>query len=351
MAREIMTPRERWLAVLQHCKPDRIPLDYRATEEATASLLAYLGCERHELLQRLHVDPVVSVAPRYVGPPLAEDEDVYGCRYADVDYGAGSYRECVYHPLAQYTSLEEVEANYRWPDPDWWDYSGIKEEVAGKEHLPISGGGSEPFLTYAYMRGLEQANIDLIENPDLAAYCLGKLYDGCYTMTQRIYEQIPGQVTITSVAEDMGSQESLLFSPAQIRRFFLPHMKRMMDLAHQAGAYVITHSDGAVRAIIPDLIAIGMDMLDPVQWRCRGMEREGLKRDFGDKITFHGAMDNQYTLAFGSEAEIRQEVRDNLRIFGSDGGYVLGPCHNLQAITPPKHIVAMYEEAYANGWL
>ena len=351
MPRDSMTPRDRWQAVLSGSKPDRIPLDYRATDEATAKLLAHLRCSREEMYERLHIDRVVGVAPRYVGPPVADDADVFGCRYTDVDYGTGSYRECIYHPLAQYNSPAEIEVNYRWPDPDWWDYSTIKEQVVGKEHLPISGGGSEPFLTYTHLRGQEQANIDLIENPEMVHYCLGKLYDLCYINSQRIYEQIPGKVLITWVAEDLGSQESLLYSPRQIREFFLPHMKRMMDLVHQAGAYVITHSDGAVRAVIPDLIAIGMDVLDPVQWRCKGMEREGLKRDFGDKIAFHGAMDNQYTLAFGSEEEIRQEVRDNICILGSDGRFILGPCHNIQAITPPEHVVAMYEEAYEQGWL
>jgi uroporphyrinogen decarboxylase len=155
---------------------------------------------------------------------------------------------------------------------------------------------------------------------------------------------------ISYVAEDLGSQEGLLFSLEHIREFLLPRMKRMMDLVHEAGAFVFHHSDGAVRDIIPDMIEIGIDVLNPVQWRCRGMEREGLKRDFGDKLVFHGAVDNQYTLAFGSVEEVRQEVLDNLRIFGEGGGYILAPCHNIQAVSPPENIVAMYETAYENGW-
>ena len=106
----------------------------------------------------------------------------------------------------------------------------------------------------------------------------------------------------------MGSQTGLLFSPEQIRAFLLPRMKRMIDLAHSAGAYVFHHSDGAVRAILPDMIAVGIDVLNPIQWRCTGMEREGLKRDFGGQLVFHGGVDNQYTLAFGTVAEVRQEV-------------------------------------------
>lgn len=346
-----MSPAERWRAVFSHRKPDRIPLDYRATSEFTASLLSHLGCDQDEMYERLHIDRVVGAGPRYVGPPIPADQDIYGCRFADIDYGMGSYRECVYHPLAEFGSVEEIQSRYRWPDPDWWDYSAVRSQIAGKEHLPVLAGSSEPFLTYANLRGQEQACVDLIADPDMVDYCLDKLYGLPYIQAQRTYEQIPGKALFASVSEDLGTQESLLYSPAQIRRFFLPHMRRMMDLVHQAGAYVMTHSDGAVRAIIPDLIATGMDVLDPVQWRCQGMEREGLKRDLGSQIVFHGAMDNQYTLAFGTLDEVLQEVRDNIRILGHDGGFIMGPCHNIQPITQPESIVAMYDEAYSAGWL
>jgi uroporphyrinogen decarboxylase len=124
----------------------------------------------------------------------------------------------------------------------------------------------------------------------------------------------------------------------------------MMDLAHEAGACVFHHTDGAARKILPDLIEAGIDVLNPIQWRCNGMEREGLNRDFGDKIVFHGGVDNQYTLAFGSVEEVRREVADDLRILGEGGGYILAPCHNIQAVSPPENIVAMYETGYELGW-
>ena len=80
------------------------------------------------------------------------------------------------------------------------------------------------------------------------------------------------------------------------------------------------------------------------------MEREGLKRDFGDKLIFHGGMDNQYTLPFGSQEEVKQEVIDNIRILGNGGGYILAPCHNIQAVSPAENIVAMYETGYKYGF-
>jgi len=345
-----MTPRERWLAVLQHQPADRVPVDYRATPEATQKVMEYLGVsDLEQMMARLHIDPVVDVGPRYVGPPIPPEEDVFGIRYEETDYRLGHYRNAVYHPLAPYRTVEEVEAHYRWPNPDWWDYSDLPAQVAGKEECIIRGGGSEPFATYKFLRGVQQGYLDLLENPEMVHYCLGKLYELCYQQTLRIYEAIPGKVLWTWVAEDVGSQEGLLISLAHIEEFFLPHFRRMIDLVHSAGAFAFHHSDGAVRENIPNMIAVGIDVLDPIQWRARGMDREGLVRDFGDRLVFHGGMDNQYTLAFGSVEEVQQEVLDNIRILGQKGGYILGPCHNLQAISPPENIVAMYDTAYEAG--
>lgn len=351
MAKETMSARERWQAVLSGQTPDRIPMDYWATTEASEKLVEHLGgANIGEALAQLHVDRPTTVGPRYMGPKSAQGEDVFGCRRKTVEYAGGTYSECVFHPLADYDSVEEIEKRYTWPDPDWWDYSQIAGQVKGHEDKPIRGGGSEPFLTYCELRGQEQAYMDLALNPEMVHYCLDRLFDLAYRNTARIYEQIPGKVMITYVAEDLGSQEALLFSPKHIREFLLPRMKRMMDLAHDAGAYVFTHSDGAIRDIIPVLIEIGADVLNPIQWRCHGMDRAGLKRDFGNKLVFHGAMDNQETLPFGTVEDVRREVLDNLRILGQGGGYILAPCHNIQAVGPPENIVAMYETCYEHGW-
>ena len=81
------------------------------------------------------------------------------------------------------------------------------------------------------------------------------------------------------------------------------------------------------------------------------MDRKTLKREFGNKLVFHGAIDNQYTLPFGKEKEVRQEVRDNLKILGKNGGYILAPCHNIQPVTPIENIFALYDEGYKQGRL
>jgi uroporphyrinogen decarboxylase len=345
-----MTPRERWLAVLRRQKPDRVPMDYWGTPETSAILRKHLGCRTtRQSLEKLHVDFVVKAIPEYRGPRLRRLTDEFGCRYQKIDYGTGIYTECVHHPLAAYHTAAEIERDYRWPNPDWWDYSGLGRWARGREMYPIRGGGSEPFLTYKYLRGQEQAFIDLVENPDIARYCLSKLFDFAYENAVRIYEQLPGLVLLSYVAEDMGGQTDLMISPVHIREFLLPGMGRMIDLAHQAGAFVFHHNDGNCRRIIPDMIEAGIDILNPLQWRIPGMAREELKAEFGARIIFHGAMDNQLTLPFGSVADVRREVRDNLAILGRNGGYILAPCHNIQPLTPVENIIAMYEAGYEFG--
>jgi uroporphyrinogen decarboxylase len=378
MPKESMTPKERWLAVLNRQKPDRVPMDYWATPEASARLIKHLGLSLksekelvwdlkrpagdnllkpsdgylalQQALKQLHVDFVITVSPRYVGPLLPADTDVFGCRYRSIDYGTGEYSEVAFHPLAGFSSVEEIEAGFRWPNPDWWDYTEIANQIEDWQDYPIRGGGSEPFLTYKYLRGDMQAMMDLALNPEIVEYCLGKLFDLAYQDTLRTYEAIPGKVDLSYVAEDMGGQDNLMFSKAHIRRFLLPGMKRIIDLAHQGGAFVFHHNDGNCRPILPDMIELGIDALNPIQWRSKGMDRAGLKQAFGDRIIFHGAVDNQYTLPFGSVVEVRQEVLDNLAILGVGGGYILAPCHNIQPVSPPENVVAMYQTCYEQGW-
>jgi len=346
-----MTPLERWQAVLQGEKPDRLPMDYWGTTEATNKLVEHLGCnDEWAACETLHIDRMVYAHVPGWGEPDGEGQDPHwGYRWAKVDYASGTYLECVEHPLEELNTVAEVEAAYTWPNLDQLDYTAIRKQIQGKEDYPVGGGGSEPFLTYTFLRGLEQAYRDLLVNRDLADYCLQKIHEIHYEHTCRIYDALPGRVLASYVAEDFGSQENLLFSPKVIREMFLPRMRRMVELVHSAGAYVFTHSDGAIRKIIPDLIDMGMDVLNPVQWRCTGMEREGLKRDFGDKVVFHGGMDNQQTLAFGTVNDVIQEVQDNIRILGAGGGYILAPCHNVQAISPPENVVAMYRAGYKYG--
>jgi len=252
----------------------------------------------------------------------------------------------VHHPLALFETADEIDKNFKWPDAGLYDYSHIADETRANAEKPLMAGGWEPFLQYKQLRGEEQGYIDLIENPEICRYIMDKLFEYYYGLTNRTLEAAGGLVLLSFCSEDLGGQTGLLYSPEHIREYFIPLHKKMIELQHSYGAHVLWHTDGAARDILPDLAELGADVLDPIQWRCPGMEREGLMRDFGDRFIFHGSIDNQWTLPFGTVSDVREEVLENFRIFGTQGGYIMGPCHNIQAVGPVENAVAMYETGY-----
>ena len=350
MNTDSMTPRERWRAVLSLQKPDRVPMDYWGTPEITQKLINHFNCNNQfDMMKKLKIDFVISVTPRYIGPDLPSGGDVFGRKGRRIDYGTGSYWEIIHNPLAQFKSVREIEENYTWPNPDWWDYQDIPEQLRDWDDYPVRGGGSEPFLIYKDLRGHQQAMLDLVENPDIVEYCLSKLFNLAFQDTLRILEKIPGRIDYSYVAEDLGGQTNLLFSPNLIQKYLFPGMKQMIELIHSADVKVFHHDDGNITKILPDLINLGIDILNPIQWRADGMDRSILKSLYGDKIVFHGGMDNQFTLPYGTTKQVEQEVLDNLSILGGNGGYILAPCHNIQSVTPIENIITMYETAYQEG--
>jgi uroporphyrinogen decarboxylase len=345
-----MTARERWLAVLAHELPDRIPMDFQGTPELIQKMLRYLGVSSvEEMYSYLHVDYPVGVGPAYCGPPIPDGADMYRNRFHAMDYGDGVYEECVFHALAQYQTIEEIEEKYTWPSADWFDYSVIPGQFAGNEDHPIMAGLAGIYTLYTWLRGMEQAFIDFAINHELVLYCIGKLYDMHFEKAVRTFEAAKGKIDIGSIANDMGSQIDLLYSLPTIRKLFLPGIRRLAELTHQNGAYVYLHSDGAIRKALPDLIAAGVDIFNPVQWRCKGMDRLELKRDFGDRLVFHGGVDNQYTIPYGSVEEVKAEVKTNIETLGAGGGYILAPCHAFQTVSPPQNVVALYEAGHEYG--
>ncbi len=340
------------MALLAGQKPDRIPTDIWATPEVFQRLMRDLGCEnRDELLRKLEIDAPVSVgAPRTVtGHPDDPEANIWGVRHRVVEYATGAYSENSTRPLGGMESPEEVEA-FAWPSADDHDYEALKRQfdsVAGDR--PVRCGGYEPFLLYCAMRGMEQAMIDLIAEPEIAEVIFRKIFEYFYELNGRMLEIGKGRADLFYLAEDLGSQHGLLLGLDQVRRWIFPNQKKMADLAKAHGAHVFYHTDGAARDVIPELIdTVGIEFLNPIQWRCPGMERESLVRDFGEKVIFHGAVDNQHTLPFGSVEDVRNEVRENLEIFDSVR-YICAPCHNIQPNTPTENIVALYQTVRESG--
>lgn len=349
-----MTPRQRWLALLAGKSPDRVPVDYWATGEFTRKLKKAMGCDTDEALwTKLHID-----RPRYLAPkpihahhPDDPEADLWGVRRKLIKYETGSYNEVSHCPLAHVTSPAELKS-IRWPTTADYDYAPITRAVESDDgYRMLHAGQFEPFLLYCNLRGLEQGFEDLLVNTDIADAVLGRIFDFHFEHTRRIFEAGKGRIDLTYIAEDLGGQTAPLMGLQTYRRFLLPNQIRMADLARKHKVHIMYHTDGSAAPFLPDLVdKVGIEILNPIQWRCPGMERETLVKDFGKRIAFHGAMDNQQTLPFGTVDDVIAEVRDNLRIFKS-ARWLCAPCHNIQAVSPVENIIAMYRTIHDLGKL
>ena len=337
-----MNSRQRWRAVIDRKAVDHLPCDLWATDEVVEILIKEVGCDDYwKMCDKLGIDAVYKLSPRYIGPNLSDGYDIWGVKHEMVAYGTGHYKEPVVNPLAEIKTVEEMN-DYPWPNADLFEYSTLKEEVERNLHRPIQAGYVEPFLMYSFMRGLEQAMMDLVLNPDLVECAFDHIFKFATEQFQRILEQTDGEVDITVPSEDLGSQTGPLFSLSSFRKFHKERFRKYIALAKQANVYSFFHTDGASRDFIPDLIEIGVDILNPIQWVCPGMERTGLKKDFGNDLIFHGGVENQNTLPFGKPVDVRNEVIACFETLGVGGGYICAPCHNLQPNTPIENIIEMY---------
>ncbi len=176
MSKEYMTSKERWETVLNGDIPDRIPMDYWGTLETTKMMIDYFQLPPREIAKKLHIDLPFSADAKYVGPEFPPNTDCFGIQTQAIDYGTGIYFETVNAPLAEYKTVKDIEDNYLWPSPDWWDTSQIADNVLANQEWPLRVGGSEPMLTYKNLRGEAQAMMDFVLNPEIAHYCLDKLF-------------------------------------------------------------------------------------------------------------------------------------------------------------------------------
>jgi uroporphyrinogen decarboxylase len=349
-----MNSRERMLAAIERQPVDRIPTDIWATGEVMAKLRAHFG-ESADLAAALHIDGFAGTAPDYVGPPLPtvgpdETVDFWGIRSRKTAHEGGAYYEQCFYPLASARTIDDLEA-YRWPRADWFDYSGMRAKAAaGARTQAVMCGYMAPFYFHNQLRGLEQSLVDPLAEPEFTHHLLDRIAGFFYEYHRRMFEACEGLIDVAHVTDDLGSQTGPLISLDLYREFYAPHHRRFINLCRQFGIKVFHHDDGSCRPFLPLLVEMGIDILNPVQWTCPGMDMAELKAEFGGRICFHGAVENQRILPFGTPEEVRAEVRHCIDTLASDGtGYILAPCHNLQVVTPVENIVAMYDEAWRYG--
>jgi len=355
-----MNSRERVLNILDRKPADRIPVDLWYTPEIGEILKSHFGVQDDfELYKTMELDKIVWVFPEYrkgsddeglgsqVGGQAAGSKTMWGVPLKEMQSGEALYHEFGEPPLKKYDSPEAIKDYPDWPDPEGFDYDNAVDMAkrASKQYATL-GPWVSFYEIYCQMRGLEQSMMDLALSPELVDAILDKI-EYCQTeMMKRFFDRASDYVDLCFISDDMGSQESLLMSPQFWDRYFKDRMTRWCELIHSYGIKVFYHTDGASEELVPALIDCGIDVLNPIQHVCPGMEMSKLKEKYGDQLIFHGAVENQSVLPFGTTDQVRQETLDCLKTLGKGmEGYICCSCHNVQPGTPVENIIEMVETA------
>ena len=376
--------RARVRAALAHREPDRIPFDLGGTRVTGIHARAYerlrpaLGLEPREariaditqqladvepdVLDALGADVRCVSAARVVHVPPGDPRGRrvpglhgrVGGRAADAALPA-LYYDSYAPPLSGEIDLAAVEA-YAWPDPaDPARYVGMGEEArryAEEEGRAVAVGSICGGLTEGLfkLRGFEDGYMDLAGDPALARRVMERILEVKIGYWERALLELDGVVDVVVEADDLGGQERTLFSPVTYRELVKPLHRELFALLHaHTDAKVFLHTCGAVRELIPDLIEIGVDILNPVQVSAAGMDTAELKREFGrDLVFWGGGVDTQRILGGGTPDEVRAEVRRRVGDLargadGAGGGFVFAAVHNIQPNVPAENILAMRE--------
>lgn len=371
-----MTPRERLRSAISLHEPDRVPLDLGSLA-TTIEVAPYeevkkiLGItEETKCFVRMHVEPPgwllekFKIDTRYLrikGPQIDKTKVISKEEYID-EWGirwfkppSSYYFDPVDYPLKKISTIAELE-KYDWPDiADPGRVENLAEEArllfenteyALVANTPLVGVFEQSWM----LRGFQQFLADLIINRSLAEAILAKLTELQIELYGAFLDKVGKYIDVVMASDDLGTQNSLLISPEIYRRLIKPYHKELFGfIKSKTKAKLFLHSCGSIKPLIPDLIEVGVDILNPIQPLARDMDSAALKKEFGKDLSFWGAIDTQRVLAFGSKDQVAEEVRMRIDQLASGGGYILAPAHNIQPGVPPENIIAMYEAAAEYG--
>jgi uroporphyrinogen decarboxylase len=371
--------RERLRAALAHREPDRIPLDIGGSRMTGIHVRAYSG-----LRTALGLPPVevrVGDLTQQLAEVDADAMDALGCdvRYVGpraggsyrremVDDGAfvtfrdewgvgrrmprdgGLYFDSFHAPLAGDPDAAAIDA-FAWPDAtDPARCAGMAEaarRIAGDEGRAVLAGSICGGLTEGLfkLRGFEDGYLDLAGDRARARHVMERILAVKLGYWDRALAELGDAVDVVAEADDLGGQDRTLFSPATYRALVKPLQRELFAFIRaRTSARILFHSCGAVRDLVPDLIEIGVDILNPVQVSAAGMSTAELKAEFGHDLVFWGGgVDTQRVLGSGTPDEVRTEVRRRIADLRRGGGFVFATVHNIQPNVPPANLLAMWE--------
>ena len=352
-----MKPRERVEKALNHEEPDRCPMQVSFTPEFAARLrgdMALRGRRVHNPhgggntyeLERALGEDMLLTSVGWANSYYMDDQpyvDEWGIGWSihsyQTPFGTGHYTELATHPLADARAID----HYQPPDPsrpELYEDAARAIRDFGDEYWIVGVTVTTIFETAWALRGLEQILIDMVRDPGLVEQVLEFPFRYHLAAAERLVEM---GVDMVWLGDDFGTQQGMLISPNLWRKYFKGRMAEFIQALKSINPQVKVayHSDGDIRRIIPELIEIGLDVLNPVQPAC--MDPAEIKKLYGDQLCFWGTIDEQKTLPFGTPEEVRMEVVERLRTAGQGGGLILAPTHHVQLDTPLDNFRAMVD--------
>jgi uroporphyrinogen decarboxylase len=267
------------------------------------------------------------------------------------------YYDQVSFPLAGPIEISDI-VGYSWPDPeDPVRVHGLRDQVRAIRQTTdcavVLNVPSAFVHASQYLRGFEDWFVDLAADTRLACALFDAVLDINLGVCRAILREVGRDVDVVVASDDLGLQGGLMISPDTYRSLLKPRHERYFRQIHEmSSARLFFHSCGSVVDIIDDLVDIGVEVLNPVQVSAAGMDPAQLKKRFGARLSFWGAVDTQRVLPFGTAEEVRAEVERRVEVLGRDGGYVLAAVHNIQPDVPVDNVLAMYSHArlYSPSW-
>lgn len=402
-----MTPRERVVASLQHKEPDRVPIDLGSSRATSIHAIAYNRLKAHlgiadghtrvydiwqqislvedEIVNRFGIDVLPLNLMRvhfglsnaewkeYTlpdGSPAEISSEFKGVREEDGAFvlkdksgtaiakmPSGSYWfDHIYFPLQEAASKADID-KYDWEgqllrDDELKYLARESKRLYEETDHAIHGHFGGSILEMSQMLlGFENAMMDIAIDPGFFEYMLDRMVELHLENLRRYLNAVGDHIQVIYVADDLGTQNGLWLHPDRYRSLFKPrHRKIYRYIKDNSDLFIFLHSCGAIHELIPDIIDVGVDIINPVQISARGMDPRALKKEFGKDVTFWGGgIDTQHLLPEGTPEEVRRRVRENIEIFAPGGGFIFNQVHNIQADVPPENIVAMFDEAQKSG--
>ncbi len=342
----------RVLKTLNKETPDRPPTDYNATQEVHDKLLKHFGLETVKEIKDYFEIDMRWVYPKFIGPDNisgaagvgAEGKDFLGITWKPVKNEFATYNEIAISPLADAQSVKDIE-EYPWPSADWFDFSHLKEEIKrinDKERHFICFFAGGAFETPWYMRGMENFLTDIIIQPEIAETISRKAQEFYKARALKALEQSDGQIDMIGSGGDIGTQRGMMISPKSWREHIKPYTKELIRSFKDMGYFTFYHSCGSIIPVIDDFIEMGLDILDPIQISADGMDPEYLKTKYGNRLSFHGGIDEQTMLPVLPPDQLEQKIIELIDILGKDGGYIPCAAHAIQPDTSIENILTMY---------